>query len=167
MRLPLFLAGLACLSAPALAQNIASPVSSDDEGILVRPRNAGEMPVILESFAPSPSCPAPRSSAMARRLWGRLWPPSRASQVRAMRPVPPAAPSFAASIISACACKKMASARMMSPSSAKTMPLPSTRSSVTALMSFAAPPLCAMARKPSAVSSMCRTTASPRSCAKM
>ena len=52
MRLPLFLAGLACLSAPALAQNIASPVSSDDEGILVRPRNAGEMPVILESFAP-------------------------------------------------------------------------------------------------------------------
>ena len=53
MRFSHIFSGLAFLAAPALAQNIASPVSApDSEGLLVRPRNAGEMPVILESFAP-------------------------------------------------------------------------------------------------------------------
>ena len=52
MRSALILAGFACCCAPVLAQDIANPVSSEGEGILVRPRNPGDMPVILESFAP-------------------------------------------------------------------------------------------------------------------
>ena len=51
MRYPIIVAALA-MSAPALAENIASPITSQEEGLTVRPRNAGEMPVILESFAP-------------------------------------------------------------------------------------------------------------------
>jgi len=51
LRYPIIVAALA-VSAPAFAENIASPITSQEEGLTVRPRNAGEMPVILESFAP-------------------------------------------------------------------------------------------------------------------